>query len=238
MGDRCVAATSLRCCGGTPGDQDGRGTNELSKIESILGTRMSQNLSRDRRLAWPGRSRARRRTSGVCSRTVRRKSVHFPALSPKLATTHWKEPCWRRSRAASGFAQENTSKDGCSASTSSALPCEFSFSSSTNRMAGIPRLPVTYKDQYAGEFPRLLVLYRPGMETLKPDFLSTAVLRPCKVQLPVASISEERYPNRNVLLWDLPGCVWRRRMFEPLLPCWSRVTREESHVLVTMGLGW
>ena len=52
MGDRCVAATSLRCCGGTPGDQDGRGTNELSKIESILGTRMSQNLSRDRRLAW------------------------------------------------------------------------------------------------------------------------------------------------------------------------------------------
>ncbi len=51
MGDRCVAATSLRCCGGTPGDQDGRGTNELSKIESILGTRMSQNLSRDRRLA-------------------------------------------------------------------------------------------------------------------------------------------------------------------------------------------
>ena len=54
MGDRCVAATSLRCCGGTPGDQDGRGTNELSKIESILGTRMSQNLSRDRRLACPG----------------------------------------------------------------------------------------------------------------------------------------------------------------------------------------
>ena len=51
MGDRCVAATSLRCCGGTPGDQDDRGTNELSKIESILGTRMSQNLSRDRRLA-------------------------------------------------------------------------------------------------------------------------------------------------------------------------------------------
>ena len=51
MGGRCVAATSLRCCGGTPGDQDCRGTNELSKIESILGTRMSQNLSRDRRLA-------------------------------------------------------------------------------------------------------------------------------------------------------------------------------------------
>ena len=51
MGGRCVAATSLRCCGGTPGDQDDRGTNELSKIESILGTRMSQNLSRDRRLA-------------------------------------------------------------------------------------------------------------------------------------------------------------------------------------------
>ncbi len=53
MGGRCVAATSLRCCGGTPGDQDVRGTNELSKIESILGTRMSQNLSRDRRLACP-----------------------------------------------------------------------------------------------------------------------------------------------------------------------------------------
>ena len=51
MGGRCVAATSLRCCGGTPGDQDDRGTNALSKIESILGTRMSQNLSRDRRLA-------------------------------------------------------------------------------------------------------------------------------------------------------------------------------------------
>ncbi len=54
MGGRCVAATSLRCCGGTPGDQDDRGTNELSKIESILGTRMSQNLSRDRRLACAG----------------------------------------------------------------------------------------------------------------------------------------------------------------------------------------
>ncbi len=54
MEDRCVAATSLRCCGGMPGDQDVWGTNELSKIESILGTRMSQNLSRDRRrLAWP-----------------------------------------------------------------------------------------------------------------------------------------------------------------------------------------
>ena len=33
----------------TPG---GRGTNRLSKIESILGTGMSQNLSRDRRLTW------------------------------------------------------------------------------------------------------------------------------------------------------------------------------------------
>ena len=57
MGGRCVAATSLRCCGGTPGDQDGRGTNELSKVESILGTRMSQNLSRDRRLACTPSSR-------------------------------------------------------------------------------------------------------------------------------------------------------------------------------------
>ena len=51
MGDRCVAATSLRCCGGTQADQDGRGTNELSKIESILGAWMSQNLSRDQRPA-------------------------------------------------------------------------------------------------------------------------------------------------------------------------------------------
>ena len=65
MGDRCVAATSLRCCGGTPGDQDDRGTNELSKIESILGTRMSQNLSQDRRLAcehpWHATAMASRR---------------------------------------------------------------------------------------------------------------------------------------------------------------------------------
>ncbi len=69
MGDRCVAATSLRCCGGTPGDQDGRGTNELSKIESILGTRMSQNLSRDRRLACvcaTGPARHWTRCSSLC----------------------------------------------------------------------------------------------------------------------------------------------------------------------------
>ncbi|OOZ34622.1 hypothetical protein BOW51_11970 [Solemya velesiana gill symbiont] len=33
-------------------DQDVRGTNRLSKAESILGTWMSQNLSRGRRLAW------------------------------------------------------------------------------------------------------------------------------------------------------------------------------------------
>ncbi len=34
------------------GDQDGWGTNGLSKAESILGTGMSQNLSRGRRHAW------------------------------------------------------------------------------------------------------------------------------------------------------------------------------------------
>ncbi len=34
------------------GDQDGWGTNRLSKAESILGTGMSQNLSRGRRHAW------------------------------------------------------------------------------------------------------------------------------------------------------------------------------------------
>ncbi len=61
MGGRCVAATSLRCCGGTPGDQDDRGTNELSKIESILGTRMFQNLSRDRRLTC-----TRAASTGAC----------------------------------------------------------------------------------------------------------------------------------------------------------------------------
>ena len=33
------------------GDQDGWGTNRLSKAESILGTGMSQNLSRGRRHA-------------------------------------------------------------------------------------------------------------------------------------------------------------------------------------------
>ncbi|MBL3619389.1 MAG: ABC transporter permease, partial [gamma proteobacterium endosymbiont of Lamellibrachia anaximandri] len=33
-------------------DRDGRGTNRLSKAESILGTGMSQNLSRGRRLTW------------------------------------------------------------------------------------------------------------------------------------------------------------------------------------------
>ncbi len=69
MGDRCVAATSLRCCGGTPGDQDGRGTNELSKIESILGARMSQNLSRDRRLACRSLSLVRRARDLVNSST-------------------------------------------------------------------------------------------------------------------------------------------------------------------------
>ncbi len=37
------------------GDQDGWGTNRLSKAESILGTGMSQNLSRGRRHAWVSR---------------------------------------------------------------------------------------------------------------------------------------------------------------------------------------
>ena len=80
MGDRCVAATSLRCCGGTPGDQDGRGTNELSKIESILGTRMSQNLSRDRRLAcWLAKVFLNRQEIGqTASRTIDRQHTQPP----------------------------------------------------------------------------------------------------------------------------------------------------------------
>ena len=53
MGDRCVAATSLRCCGGTPGDQDGRGTNELSKIESILGdSDVPKSFTRSKTRLW------------------------------------------------------------------------------------------------------------------------------------------------------------------------------------------
>ena len=42
---------SLRSCCVVLGDQDGWGTNRLSKAESILGTGMSQNLSRGRRHA-------------------------------------------------------------------------------------------------------------------------------------------------------------------------------------------
>ena len=49
MGAKYGAATSLRSCCVVLGDQDGWGTNRLSKAESILGTGMSQNLSRDRR---------------------------------------------------------------------------------------------------------------------------------------------------------------------------------------------
>ncbi|MEJ1415466.1 MAG: TonB-dependent receptor, partial [Candidatus Sedimenticola sp. (ex Thyasira tokunagai)] len=46
------AVTSLRCYRVAVSDQDGRGTNRLSKAELILGTGMSQNLSRGRRLAY------------------------------------------------------------------------------------------------------------------------------------------------------------------------------------------
>ncbi len=52
MGVKYGAATSLRSCCVVLGDQDGWGTNRLSKAESILGTGMSQNLSRGRRHAW------------------------------------------------------------------------------------------------------------------------------------------------------------------------------------------
>ncbi len=41
----------MRSCCVVLGDQDGWGTNRLSKAESILGTGMSQNLSRGRRHA-------------------------------------------------------------------------------------------------------------------------------------------------------------------------------------------
>ncbi len=51
MGAKYGAATSLRSCCVVLGDQDGWGTNRLSKAESILGTGMSQNLSRGRRHA-------------------------------------------------------------------------------------------------------------------------------------------------------------------------------------------
>ena len=51
MGAKYGAATSLRSCCVVLGDQDGWGTNRLSKAESILGTGMSQNLSRGRRPA-------------------------------------------------------------------------------------------------------------------------------------------------------------------------------------------
>ena len=49
MGAKHGAATSLRSCCAVLGDQDCWGTNRLSKAESILGTGMSQNLSRGRR---------------------------------------------------------------------------------------------------------------------------------------------------------------------------------------------
>ena len=51
MGAKYGAATSLRSCCLVLGDQDGWGTNRLSKAESILGTGMSQNLSRGQRHA-------------------------------------------------------------------------------------------------------------------------------------------------------------------------------------------
>ena len=51
MGAKYGAATSLRGCCVVLGDQDCWGTNRLLKAESILGTGMSQNLSRGRRHA-------------------------------------------------------------------------------------------------------------------------------------------------------------------------------------------
>ena len=42
LGDKYGAATRLRSCCVVLGDQDGWGTNRLSKAESILGTGMSQ----------------------------------------------------------------------------------------------------------------------------------------------------------------------------------------------------
>uniref|UniRef100_UPI003AF9C397 type I-C CRISPR-associated protein Cas8c/Csd1 n=1 Tax=Thiolapillus sp. TaxID=2017437 RepID=UPI003AF9C397 len=60
MGAKYGAATSLRSCCVVLGDQDGWGTNRLSKAESILGTGMSQNLSRGRRHACVQRCRAER----------------------------------------------------------------------------------------------------------------------------------------------------------------------------------
>ncbi len=56
MGVKYGAATSLRSCCVVLGDQDGWGTNRLSKAESILGTGMSQNLSRGRRHACKERT--------------------------------------------------------------------------------------------------------------------------------------------------------------------------------------
>ena len=53
MGAKYGATTSLRSCCVVLGDQDGWGTNRLSKAESILGTGISQNLSRGRRHACP-----------------------------------------------------------------------------------------------------------------------------------------------------------------------------------------
>ena len=94
MGGRCVAATSLRCCGGTPGDQDVRGTNELSKIESILGTRMSQKLSRDRRLTW------RAFTQPLTGRTLRHRSR--PTASSTVPVRPSLRSPWRADARAGG----------------------------------------------------------------------------------------------------------------------------------------
>ena len=94
VGDRCVAATSLRCCGGTPGDQGVRGTNELSKIKSILGTRMSQNLSRDRRLTW------RAFTQPLTGRTPRHRSR--PTASSTVPVRPSLRSPWRADAKAGG----------------------------------------------------------------------------------------------------------------------------------------
>ena len=70
MEDKYGAATSLRSCCVVLGDQDGWGTNRLSKAESILGTGMSQNLSRGRRHAWLSASGVEKSRESLCQYPV------------------------------------------------------------------------------------------------------------------------------------------------------------------------
>ena len=69
MGDRCVAATSLRCCGGTPGDQDGRGTMFWS-----VPTAISNGPFLFRKRWWT--TKPPQSTGAACSRWC------FPSLPP------------------------------------------------------------------------------------------------------------------------------------------------------------